>query len=148
MSKLAALAAKRRQKENANSAPPEKATESEPKDEYAASLSKLSLGDPSRRRNIKDKDEDTVMAENSTAPDKDGNEEAIESDFAKNLEDEPIVERIRPSAFANTFLNTTSMATPGTSIDPALLKNNSPSFDFKDPSPDDIIFKAQTGRTR
>ncbi|MBA7489966.1 hypothetical protein ES702_00500 [subsurface metagenome] len=148
MSKLAALAAKRRQKENANLPTPEKTTENEPKDEYAASLSKLSLGsDSSRRRNIKDKDDDVLMKTSSIGEvEKDSSQEAAEPENTKNPEDEPIVERVHPSAFAGIFSNKDVATT--SSIDPNLLKNTAPAFDFNDPSPDDIVYKAQTGRTR
>lgn len=150
MSKLAALAAKRRQKENANVATPEKPVENEPKDDYAASLSKLSLGSASsKRRDLKDKDDDVLMkiksAENE---EKDASQEAAEPVIVENPEDEPIVERVRPSAFAGTFLNNPATASTTSSIDPNLLKNTTPAFDFNDPSPDDIVYKAQTGRTR
>lgn len=148
MSKLAALAAKRRQKESANTTAPEKTEGTDPRDEYAASLSKLSLGDASRRRNLKDKDDDVVTKNGSSAQDKEATRDIIEPLVAKNPEDEPIVERIRPSAFADTFLNATPTASSTSSIDPDLLKSTTPMFDFKDPSPDDIVYKAQTGRAR
>lgn len=149
MSKLAALAAKRRQKESTNLSTPDKPAETEPKDEYAASLSKLSLGnDPSRRRNAKDKDDDVIMKTSSIGEEENTTQEAAEPVIAKNPEDEPIVERVRPSAFADIFSNNKDTTSTASSIDPNLLKNTAPAFDFKDPSPDDIVYKAQTGRTR
>lgn len=148
MSKLAALAAKRRQKENANQAASETSAKPESTDEYAASLSKLSLGDPSKRRNLKDKDNDVVMGNGLATQEEVANPESAEPAVESNPEEEPVVTRIHPSAFANTFLNTTRTTSLGSHIDPDLLKHTTPAFDFKDPSPDDIIERAQTGRTR
>jgi len=148
MSKLAALAAKRRQKENANPTPPSVPTSDTPQDAYTASLSKLSLtSDATKERGKKAKEEDLsskTIAEDAHKADQ-GNQPPAN---LKNAEDEPVVARTQPSAFAGTFLNTSPFPDHRTTINPSLLVSNIQSFDFKEPSPDDIVYKAQTGRTR
>lgn len=147
MSKLAALAAKRRQKEAAAAAADsavQKASDSQP-DEYAASLSKLSLGND----RLRDRKESASAADKEpvntlTIDDrKHTDSSAVES---SKLDDEPIVTRKTPSAFAGTFLDSTPTI-PSFAIDPNDLVDK-PSFNFNDPSPDDVVFKAQTGRSR
>lgn len=148
MSKLAALAARRRQKE-ANSVPSVAQPETEqPKDDYAASLSKLSLnkdtaGTRAKRVAVPEKQVEPIVdkpTENTAIDDK----LPIEPE---KIEDDTIASRVKPSAFADTFLiNSTSPL-------PAVLESNfftsgTQAFDFKDPSPDDIVYSAQTGRKR
>lgn len=149
MSKLAALAAKRRQKESAVAAAPERLAKDEPQDEYAASLSKLSLSSElTRKRTGQGKDDDIAMKDGSNSDVKDVEKEDIEALVIKNPDDEPIVQRTNPSAFAGTFLGNASLESAVSSIDPTLLKDTTSAYDFKDPSPDDVVYKAQTGRTR
>lgn len=150
VSKLAALAAKRRQKEMTQVAEPTPSSSSDqnPQDEYAASLSKLTLGAGKpryRKRQIKDEDESALSDGLSVA--NTGNELAENEQSSINPEDEPIVERTRASAFAGTLLDNED-SSAGYAFDSALIPKDKPSFDFTGPSPDDIVFKSQTGRTR
>jgi len=148
MSKLAALAAKRRQKENANPIAATVPTSDAPQDEYTASLSKLSLtSDTTKERGKRSNEEDlssTMTTEDAKKADQ-GNEP--QADF-KSTEDDPVVARTQPSAFAGTFLNIPPSSDHRTKINPDLLFGDIQSFDFKELSPDDIVYKAQTGRTR
>ncbi len=149
MSKLAALAARRRQKENANPATPIEVSDGGLQDEYTASLSKLTLSNDkprARKQNATDKEGDALVTERAATEPEVGSEfNGIDS--TRNLEEEPIVERTKPSAFAGTFLDTrTSYRHP--SIDSSILNSGPDMFDFKDPSPDDIVYRAQTGRSR
>jgi len=149
MSKLAALAARRRQKENANPTTPTKADDQDPPDEYTANLSKLTLSNEKtrdRKARSADKEGEGVMAEDA-ATGAGAKSELVVSDSARNVEDEPIVERTKPSAFAGTFLYAKT-SSHDSSIDPSIINIGPGTFDFKDPSPDDIVYKAQTGRTR
>lgn len=148
MSKLAALAARKR-KENANPATPTKTVDEAPQDEYAASLSKLSLSneksrDRTPRTTAKDGGGSTTKESSTEA---EGASELDRVDSMPAIKDEPIVERTAPSAFAGTFLDDTTSDSNAT-IDTSIIGTPSSMFDFKDPSPDDIIYKAQTGRTR
>lgn len=149
MSKLAALAAKRRQKENANPTTPTKADGKDLPDEYTASLSKLTLSNEKmrdRKRKPVDKEGDALVTEDA-AREGNADSELGVIDSTRNLEDEPIVERTKPSAFAGTFL-TTKATSQNPSFDSSIIHGLPGVFDFKDPSPDDIVYKAQTGRTR
>ena len=148
MSKLAALAARKR-KENANPAMPSKTVDEPAQDEYAASLSKLSLSsEKSRDRMPKSNAKDgggSMTEEPSTRAE--GASELDRVDSMPAVKDEPIVERNGPSAFAGTFLDKATSDSNAT-IDTSIIGTQSSMFDFKDPSPDDIVYKAQTGRTR
>lgn len=144
MSKLAALAAKRRQKEAAAvESASQKASDSLP-DEYAASLSKLSLGN----EKLPNRKESASATENEASASAGDAGDQIDASAAElpPTEDEPIVTRTAPSAFAGTFLTSTP-ATTNFAINPVGIVDK-PSFSFNDPSPDDIVFKAQTGRSR
>jgi len=149
MSKLAALAAKRRQKENANPAAPSKSKDEGPQDEYAASLSKLTLSNdkPGGRTQKTIGTEGDVPMSDAAAIEPKAGSELNGTGAKRDLEDEPIVERTKPSAFAGTFLDTVT-SDPSATIDSSIIGNASSMFDFKDPSPDDIVYRAQTGRTR
>ena len=144
MSKLAALAAKRRQKEAAASQTSQ--TIAEPlADEYAASLSKLSLGND----RLRDRKQSAAAVEKEPAAGSstDAEQQGIPVDTEQAApEEEIVVTRTNPSAFAGAFLNSTH-APPYLVIDPTDLVEK-PAFTFNDPSPDDIVFKAQTGRSR
>ena len=72
---------------------------------------------------------------------------AVEATTPQKPEDEPIVERVRPSAFAGTFLNK-SNDNRNLALAPDNLSHGTPAFDFKTPSPDDVVYRAQTGRTQ
>lgn len=149
MSKLAALAAKRRQKESINQVAVEKSADSLPQDEYAASLSRLSLGSKtSKRHNLKGKTDTTVEITDPSTDEGDNKDQVTESLINETPKDEAIVQRTRPSAFAGIFLHCEDNNSETASINPDILRSTAPVFDFKDPSPDDIVYKAQTGRTR
>lgn len=151
MSKLAALAAKRRQKENTNPAMPTKSEEEAPQDDYAASLSKLTLSNDKSKNRVQKTtgNEGDVMMTDAVATEAKAksDSESTRTGALRGLEDEPIVARTKPSAFAGTFLDTETSGL-STAIDSSILGTASFVFDFKDLSPDDIVYKAQTGRTR
>lgn len=152
MSKLAALAAKRRQKENTNPAMSTKPEEEAPQDDYAASLSKLTLSNDKSKNRVQKttgKEGDVTMTDAvATQAKAESESQSTGIGALRVLEDEPIIiARTKPSAFAGTFLDTeaSGLSTP---IDSSILGTASSVFDFKDLSPDDIVYKAQTGRTR
>lgn len=144
MSKLAALAAKRRQKEAAASQTSQ--TIAEPlADEYAASLSKLSLGNDRLRE--RKQSASAIEKESAAGPSTEAEQQGIPADTEQAIpEEEIVVMRTNPSAFAGAFLNSTQVASDF-AIDPTDLVQKT-AFTFNDPSPDDIVFKAQTGRSR
>lgn len=145
MSKLAALAAKRRQKENENphAASPIPAES----DDYATRLKnlKISAEENKRDKDIKsaNKDEAPPLSELPIKQD-----EKTEANLAKtdpaNRQSEAIVGRAIPSMFAKTlFANRTTYSIP------ANLKFPDPiSSESWGPSPDDVINKAQRDSKR
>lgn len=146
MSKLAALAAKRRQKEAASTPQPDNVA-SEPQDDYAASLSRLTLANTTAKaRRAKEVEADPGLKENSDGTTNVEASNKNEEPVGK-VEDEPVVARTQPSAFAGTFLFNADVSV-GRTLDPRALKEETQTFDFKDPSPDDVVYRAQTGRTR
>lgn len=141
MSKLAALAAKRRQKE-AQKDSETAVRDDQPQDEYAQRLDALSISSKPRDRKSSTKDkQDIDIADIAAQPLDTG--EANRTPERKD-EDEPMVTRSSASPFAGVIVD--SRKDQYSSIDPDMLKSPS-SFDFQDPSPDDIVYRAQTGRT-
>ena len=116
-------------------------------DEYAANLSKLSLGSekPRTKQKSERQDTDAAMPDLSQKEGSEGIRHSKESTTVVE-EDVPVVERTKPSAFAGTFLN--SEAGPVDTIDVAILRQPLLGFDFNSLSPDDVVYRAQTGRTR
>lgn len=148
MSKLAALAAKRRQKESAGPPAATKSSADAPQDEYAANLSKLSLSsDTAKDRGKKAKEQGGLPAASNEDADEAGEENEPPAELG-SIEEEPVVARTQPSEFAVTFLNTPRTPYQTTTLSFNVLTGDNQAFDFKDPSPDDIVYKAQTGRTR
>lgn len=148
MSKLAALAAKRRQKDAAGAMGLNTSANEVSQDEYTASLSKLTLaGAKSRHRKAEAKNlPEVVSMGNDLTNGPDG--KVIDADkLSKSTDDEPVMERIKPSAFADTLLVSKDLFA-GHAIESDLVKGDKSTFNFSDPSPDDIVFRAQTGRTR
>ncbi|KAK5103038.1 hypothetical protein LTS08_003841 [Lithohypha guttulata] len=136
MSKLAALAAKRRQKEAASTPQPDNVA-SEPQDDYAASLSRLTLANTTAKaRRAKEVEADPGLKENSDGTTNVEASNKNEEPVGK-VEDEPVVARTQPSAFAGTFLFNADVSV-GRTLDPRALKEETQTFDFKDPSPDDV----------
>ncbi|KAJ9653714.1 hypothetical protein H2198_007112 [Neophaeococcomyces mojaviensis] len=147
MSKLAALAAKRRQKESAGPPAATKSSADAPQDEYAANLSKLSLSsDTAKDRGKKAKEQGGLPAASNEDADEAGEENEPPAELG-SIEEEPVVARTQPSEFAVTFLNTPRTPYQTTTLSFNVLTGDNQAFDFKDPSPDDIVYKAQTGRT-
>lgn len=128
MSKLAALAAKRRKKES------EQVEPSEQKDDYTSALNKLTI---QQRKPIEVVEEPIAEPEPEAAPE--------QEQEAETEEEQPVATRATPSPFANTIL----ASSPPLSISDKLhLLKDTKGFDFSEPSPDDVIYQAQTGKKR
>jgi elongation factor 1 alpha-like protein len=156
MSKLAALAAKRRQKENAR---PVQAEESGPTaaNDYASSLKALRLSSaPPVERKVSEKQSevDTAATQKLAAND-------LETHPTKHLKidkldpskpefqfkPEDVI--AQPSAFAKTMFGAAPQARPLNLVLPIhepLHGDYSPAFDFTTPSPDDLVTRAQAAK--
>ena len=147
MSKLQVLAAKRRQQAA------EKTSSTEPRqssagDDYTQSLNKLRI---SQAKAAAKKGEevtpvsnaDTVMLDSDQIP-----ASQREAKEQKRDEEEEIVSqqnlRAQPSAFASTLTNTSSSLELGSSSLPMNSRPHPKVFDFSEPSPDDLVSKAQS----
>ena len=146
MSKLQALAAKRRQQAAQKASSNESDISATP-DNYAQSLSKLRLSQ-CKVAPSKDQEAEPVPSPDTKMADADQNDASQWTVGDKKIdEDEEIVSsqrlRAQPSAFASILTNPTSgVDVPSSS----LLAENKPhhkAFDFTEPSPDDLINKAQ-----
>lgn len=146
VSKLAALAAKRRQRE------PEKPEETSGVGDdlqhgYTSRLDNLSLVNSSTGGSSR-----TPAAANSQQNDVTG--EAMDVDLeGPALTEEPVIAHKRASNFASVFDD--SHRDPDESIEPVkitatiqMVTRSKELFDFTTPSPDDIVYRAQTGQTR
>lgn len=145
MSKLAALAARRRQKENDNntSSTNEKGLQ---QNDYTAQLSKLTLtrrkSKERRAREINTQvDEGDARADGHVSL-SDASKEVKHDN--KSHDNEPTVSRNPPSAFANAIFNSVPQSPCSLkTIDTPLSINRAGTFDFKKPSPDDVVQNAQ-----
>ncbi|OCT48494.1 HBS1-like protein [Cladophialophora carrionii] len=144
MSKLAALAAKRRQKENQPPAS-EPRPGSEVKEEYLSDLKKLEITPSSRAKTATD----NLQAREGQAPST-SEESSAEADRPKQAPEATLMVdqnlRGRPSKFASIMTNhgPESQSTPSTDF--LAVKATAKSFSFAEPSPDDIVTKAQSAK--
>lgn len=144
MSKLAALAAKRRKdKEAAQTA----ATDSpaEPND-YAERLRQLHVTQPSPSQKTNEQDPDPnekAAAAEAVAPDEAMEETPLDK---INLPEAGLIQHLRqpPSTFASILTqNNDQRATTPDALLPVNDLSSRPTFDFSQPSPDDVFRKAQ-----
>lgn len=150
MSKLAALAAKRRQQGSEQSATASNDTVSASSQDYTASLQKLRLGQTRSRSNDTKTKNGSFSPNDKLLPGDDAQLRGEEESVTEAVEEPPdpstLVEsdvRGTPSLFASIM---TSQKEPTQHPRTAPLSSNeqitSP-FDFTQPSPDDIVTKAQ-----
>lgn len=157
MSKLAALAAKRRQKENVR---PLRAEQSGAlaTDDYASSLKALRISSPAplkSKTNVHDGDQ-VGAAANVTSADNNLNINQEKQSKADTTDPhelevgfEPKSLTAQPSPFANIILGARHQAQPlsiASAIDHPLLGGHAQAFDFTAPSPDDVVTRAQTAK--
>lgn len=149
MSKVAALAAKRRQKELANAVPATDAPTTSQND-YTASLKKLTIGDSAikEQRRRQELERNAVFQRQQDEARRDQLATPVKSDVELQGDtDDVVVQRLcRPSVFASTFVSA-SISNTDNKLDPTSFAGSSTDFDFSKPSPDAIVHKAQTGRT-
>ena len=171
MSKLAALAAKRRQKENEKLAKTDVTEDSSNKSSYIASLEKLRLGS-NTQKTVKP-DPTQLLKENSSklnhekrtkprapskhSPTPEPDIPTVQTELTTPTDLPPvIVSRAEPSAFARVLTGTTNFwphlrQLPDSLLNRPFLSHKSPHtdtkpFDFTDPSPDDIVINAQKSK--
>ncbi|KIV83257.1 translation elongation factor Tu [Exophiala sideris] len=153
MSKLAALAAKRRQKESGRS--DSSATDTTgSQDDYAASLNKLRISHtdrtgPGARQHTDSSDTSSVRLEpESRKPEPDAKSEQEIGVAADNTPDPSVAVdsnlRGRPSAFASIMTSHDQDRHLPSSHNLLPINHIAKSFDFAEPSPDDVVTKAQT----
>ena len=146
MSKLQALAAKRRQQAAQKSSSTE-SDQSPRTDDYTQSLNKLRI---SQSKAAAKKDSEAAPMPDSDTVIPDANQELasqpITEEKQKDGEEEVVSSqslRAQPSAFASTLtFSTSDLAFPS----PEVLvdsKTHPRAFDFAEPSPDDLVSKAQ-----
>ena len=155
MSKLAALAAKRRQKENAR---PAQAQESGPAatTDYVSSLRALRLSSaPSKPIATDGATESSSAAIQKPAknnvdanPEKHSKVDTPHSrEAGSQVETKDLL--AGPSAFANAIFGTVHQVRPVNLAQPVLepsLRSDQRAFDFTTPSPDDVVTKAQAAK--
>ena len=151
MSKLAALAAKRRQQEASKSSTGG-SDQAGSADDYAETLNKLRISQTSRESSKSEKssglNEDQEASSTSNGPDADlarTAEEAAEEQYQNEFQPHQDL-RAGPSAFASLLAGTQNNLEPGTSISLLQADLAVKAFDFSEPSPDDKIHQAQTGK--
>jgi hypothetical protein len=159
MSKLAALAAKRRQKENARPLPAGK-SDLVATDDYASSLKALRISSPAPARSKADgfSNEDQIDAAVTRITSTDHKSEVnlanqSESDTTDLQTSEAQLEpgdlKAQPSLFASTILGA-GVQVPASSIpselEHTLLSHQTPTFNFTGPSPEDVVTMAQAAK--
>lgn len=151
MSKLAALAAKRRQQEASKSSSGA-SDQTGSADDYADTLNKLRISQTSRETPKSEQssalDEEQEASSASRGPGADPastTEEATEQQHQNELQAQQDL-RAGPSAFARLLAGTQDSLAPSSSV--SLLRSDLAvkAFDFSEPSPDDKIHQAQTGK--
>ena len=155
MSKLAALAAKRRQKENARPVQAEE-TAPAPTNDYLSSLRALRLSSPQSRPTATDVTTELVSAAiqkpaNSNIDANPEKQSKVDTPYPREVERqvEPRDLLAGPSAFANAMFGTVHQARPVNLARPILepfLGSDKQAFNFNTPSPDDVVMKAQAAK--
>ena len=155
MSKLAALAAKRRQKENQT---PQASHDSESataaKDDYAASLSKLKLSSSVSKQTKDDAKpvvgptSDTSILSQVNLDDPNPAHANISASTSRiSMEETAEVDlHASPSPFAKALLGASHEDNNTLLQTFQLPTSDSQAFDFSRPSPDDVVHKAQTAK--
>ena len=155
-SKLAALAAKRRQKENEKQSAGDVSVK--PQDDYAASLSKLNISPLPTAQRLRvtgekkglfytpDQMHEACDKPSDNSPRTTSTEENTSDDKLPRVAEVKAL-RASPSPFASIMLGHPDHE-PAQSLTPVPLAVDTNTFDFKDPSPDDIVYKAQTPKGR
>ncbi|EXJ69369.1 elongation factor 1-alpha [Cladophialophora psammophila CBS 110553] len=155
MSKLAALAAKRRQKESEKSDAQTTANDGSQQD-YLSSLNKLRISQPSRAKSGPADASDSLTEE----PQPQSQERNHSSDQNMQMESKQIAAerasdgslavdqhlRGHPSPFASIMTSRDADAYLLSSTDFFSIRANAKSFNFAEPSPDDIVTKAQNAK--
>lgn len=158
MSKLAALAAKRRQKESERSESSATDTTSS-KDDYTASLNKLRISHTTRtepstqRTDASDASSATLESESHDQKQEQNNK--TEQDRGEATGETPDLSvavdtniRARPSAFASIMTSHDRDRRLSSSQNLLPVNDIAKSFDFTEPSPDDVVTKAQNPKGR
>jgi elongation factor 1 alpha-like protein len=151
MSKLAALAAKRRQKENAR---PAQAQESDlaATNDYVSSLRAVRLS--SAPSNPIATEPDSAAIQKPANNNVDANPEKhskVDTPHPREVESQVETKDLLagPSAFANAIFGTVHQVRPVNLAQPILeplLGSDRQAFDFNTPSPDDVVTKAQAAK--
>ncbi|KIX96399.1 uncharacterized protein Z520_07665 [Fonsecaea multimorphosa CBS 102226] len=154
-SKLAALAAKRRQKESER-LDAQTTDDTGSQQDYLSSLNKLRISQPSRVKSESSDASASPLAESQLQSQKNdhrhGDSVQIDSKH-KSSQGAPdasleVDQRLRagPSAFASIMTSRDADTYLPSSSDLFSIGVNAKSFNFAEPSPDDIVTKAQTGK--
>ena len=172
MSKLAALAAKRRQKENEKRTPNLESGQTPDRDAYTASLEKLRLSSSTPktpkstdgisfpkvpRRTTESTPQTTTNPERKPIagnPRLDLTPQPTEEDLDDPVPPAAVIARAEPSPFATLFTANLGSRQDMHQLPDSLFRNdnhfysnlnisNTKTFDFTDPSPDDIVINAQ-----
>lgn len=154
MSKLAALAAKRRQKETEQ--PSESSSEVKPNQDYLPSLKRLQITPSPQAKSSQATQRDAQVAEPAlTKADQESGGSAEKEAQKPTLKDTTDSSfevnqnlRANPSAFASIMTNHDTENFPPSSVSLFPGISNNKSFNFAEPSPDDIVTKAQSAKGR
>ena len=142
MSKLAALAAKRRQKENIESSVPGKPSVTRPNESSKPTLDTKSAQKPFAEsiKNVTGGTQSLGISETLAERPADILQEPPEPQATLNVSEI----RAQPSQFASTIFQPLELAGISDHLLKAVKTPETKAFDFTDPSPDDVIKKAQT----
>ena len=151
MSKLAALAAKRRQQEASKSSTGG-SDQACSMDDYAETLNQLRISQASRESPrsehysaLHEEQEASSASKGPVADPGRTTEEATEEEHQNELQVQQDL-RAGPSAFASLLAGTQDSLEPNTLVSLPQADSAVKAFDFSEPSPDDRIHQAQTGK--
>ena len=136
MTKLAALAAKRRQQENQK--PSSEGADQAVSVDYSETLKKLQISRPAKETRSSKKDEELPEAKEVDLEAQDVAMVDTSHERAEPAQDL----RSAPSTFGSLLTHTTESGHAAIRLN----ETATPKFDFSQPSPDDVISKAQRGR--
>ena len=152
ISKLAALAAKRRQ-QDALKLSSTGSDQTGSTEDYTDTLKKLRISQASQiskpdQSSSAEKDEDSRPSTDEVTTDQAGKNEDVRVDQRQN---EPLPSqdlRAGPSPFASLLIGATPDIEPASSVSVPTLDSIVAPFDFSGPSPDDLVDKAQNSKPR